>query len=113
MQLELGRGWCRRWASNLNLTMRFIFLLLGLLLLCGDACAQFESRIAPDEIKQASKSEVPTIAYCELVRNPKRYDREFIRVRGSYLVREEHSNLYDLSCLTNPTAKDTDSANLG
>jgi hypothetical protein len=87
--------------------MRTILLTFGLLLVCGDVRGQFVSpRIPTEEIEQASKSEIRTVSYCELVRNPKLYDKKFIRVHGLYVLREEHSNIYDPTCLVNPTSKE-------
>ena len=41
---------------------------------------------------------VRTVSYCELVREPAKYDKQVIRVRGNYLFRFETSNFYDVDC---------------
>lgn len=87
--------------------MRFIFIsLAGCLLLCSDVCGQFPPpKLDRQEIEQLSKSEIPNVSYCELVRNPELYNQNLIRVHGTYqLAGGEYSNLYDASCLKNPTS---------
>jgi len=89
--------------------MRFIFLLpVGLVLLCSDVCGQFPPlKLEPQEIERLAKSEIPTIPYCELLRNPKLFDQKLIRIRGIYaLTGGEYSNLYDPSCLNSPTPEE-------
>jgi len=82
--------------------------IVGLFFLCGPAYGQFHPpKPESSEIKQVSGNEVPTVSYCELVRNPARYNQKLIRVHGVYqLAGGEYSNLYDPSCLNNPTARE-------
>jgi hypothetical protein len=77
-----------------------LLLLLGLVFVPSNVRAQ----------SQNEQSEIPTVPYCELVRNPAFYNEKLIRVRGVYVLREEHSNVYDPGCLTNPTSKEIDRA---
>ena len=41
---------------------------------------------------------IPTVSYCELIRNPDRYDRKTIRVKATLLVSFEVSTLEDSQC---------------
>src|SRR5258708_7854912 len=89
--------------------MRFLFLLeLVIILFRCDVYGQFRPpKIETQEIEQLSKSEIPTISYCELGRSPTTYNQKFVRVHGVYVVvGGEYSNLYDLSCLSNPTREE-------
>lgn len=99
----------RRWAYELNLAMCFIILrIVALLFFCGAAYGQFPpAKIEAAEIQQLSKTDIPTVSYCELVRNPARYNQKFIRVHGIYqLAGGEYSNLHDPGCLNNPTVEE-------
>lgn len=42
--------------------------------------------------------EVPTISYCDLVREPSLNDQKIVRVKVTYIVGFEGSIMYDLSC---------------
>jgi hypothetical protein len=41
---------------------------------------------------------VPTVSFCELVRNPARYDGKIVRLRVKYLVGGETRVIYDKKC---------------
>jgi hypothetical protein len=43
-------------------------------------------------------SDIPTMAYCDLVRNPTDFNEKIIRVRGAYRVGFEWSELYCSNC---------------
>src|SRR4030095_8784553 len=63
--------------------------------------------------RQLFKSEIPTVSSCELERNPARYDQRFISVHGVYAeTGGEYSNLYDPSCLSNPTSEEDEGLKL-
>ena len=84
--------------------MRFLLLAIGLLVLCGTARAQPTPKMDPKEIEQLFKSEIQTVSYCDLVQNPTQYNQKLIRVHGVYAeTGGEYSNLYDPTCLSNPT----------
>ena len=44
--------------------------------------------------------EYATVAYCDLVRNPERYNQKLVRVSGVYRYGYEWSELYCLECTT-------------
>jgi hypothetical protein len=48
--------------------------------------------------EKSSFVNVPTVSYCELVREPAKYDKQILRVRGNYLFRFEVSNFSDVDC---------------
>lgn len=48
--------------------------------------------------EKSSFVNVPTVSYCELVREPAKYDKQTLRVRGNYLVRFEVSNFSHVDC---------------
>ena len=48
--------------------------------------------------EKSSFVNVPTVSYCELVREPAKYDKQIIRVRGNYLFRFETSIFSDVDC---------------
>ena len=41
---------------------------------------------------------VPTVAYCDLLRDPASYDLKVIRVKVMYMSAFEGSSMYDLAC---------------
>ncbi len=51
-------------------------------------------------------SKIPTISYCELIKNSAKYDRQIVRVRAIYFTAFERTFLYDETCETDkpPTA---------
>ena len=48
--------------------------------------------------EKSSFENVPTVSYCELVREPAKYDKQILRVRGNYHVRFEVSNFSGVDC---------------
>jgi hypothetical protein len=48
----------------------------------------------------AAQSEVPTVAFCDLLANPKAYDLKVIRVQAVLVVNHDYRALYDPSCIT-------------
>ncbi len=51
-------------------------------------------------------SQIPTVTYCELIKNAAEYDHQVVRVRAIYFNAFERTYLYDERCETNqpPTA---------
>jgi hypothetical protein len=47
---------------------------------------------------KSSRVDVPTLGYCDLVRNPQLYDNRVIRVRGAYSLGFESSTLSSSGC---------------
>lgn len=45
-------------------------------------------------------SEVTTVAFCDLLANPKAYDMKVIRVQAVLVVNHDYRALYDPSCIT-------------
>jgi hypothetical protein len=66
---------------------RFLMILIFLL-----------SVLAVTAQEKSSFENVPTVSYCELVREPAKYDKQVVRVRGNYLTRFEVSNFFDVDC---------------
>lgn len=58
-----------------------------------------QQQIALTKPKHSAVTEVPTIAYCDLIRNPELYDQKTVRVRAIYRYGSEWSELYCLECL--------------
>lgn len=58
------------------------------------------------ETEPTDLSKVPTVSYCELIKNPSKYDHKVVRVQAIYFNAFERSYLYDETCETNksPTA---------
>ncbi len=54
-------------------------------------------------------SKIPTVTYCELIKNPADFDRKIVRVRGVYFNGFERMFFYDERCVKNepPTAGKT------
>src|SRR5687768_3956830 len=48
--------------------------------------------------ENSSFANVRTVSFCELVREPAKYDRHILRVRGNYLFRFEASNFSHVDC---------------
>lgn len=42
--------------------------------------------------------DIPTVEYCDLVREPTSYDQKIVRVKVTYVVGFEASIMYDLTC---------------
>ena len=53
------------------------------------------------EIEPLDWSKVPTVTYCELIKNPADYDRKIVRVRGIYFNGFERMFFYDEHCVKN------------
>jgi hypothetical protein len=46
-----------------------------------------------------SSADIPTVDYCELIRNPSKYDQKIIRVRATYARSgSQDSKLYEFGC---------------
>jgi hypothetical protein len=58
------------------------------------------SRSSPPQ----SAIEIPTVSYCELVRDAERYNDKVVRVHAQYRTGFERSYLYDLACVKGKTA---------
>ena len=58
------------------------------------------------ETEPTDLSKVPTVLYCELIKNPSKYDHKIVRLRAIYFNAFERSYLYDQTCETDksPTA---------
>ncbi len=50
------------------------------------------------ETEPTDLSNIPTVSYCELVKNPSKYDHKIVRVRAIYFNEFERSYLYDETC---------------
>lgn len=48
--------------------------------------------------EKSSFENVPTVSYCELVREPAKYDKQIVRIRGNYLFRFEISRFSNVDC---------------
>jgi len=48
--------------------------------------------------EKSSFENVATVSYCELVREPAKYDKQIVRVRGNYLFRFETSIFFNVDC---------------
>lgn len=48
----------------------------------------------------SSTTEIPTVAYCDVIANPSKYDQKVIRLSVSYFSGHHVSNLYDTRCDT-------------
>ena len=70
------------------------FLMILIFLLSGLAVTAQE---------KSSFVNVPTVSFCELVREPAKYDKQVLRVRGNYVFRFEVSNFYDVDCQSRET----------
>jgi len=46
-----------------------------------------------------TEAKTPAVSYCELVRNPEKYDRKQVRTQATYRYGFEWSELYCLDCL--------------
>ena len=66
----------------------FIAILSLLTMAAQDAKAQILKR----------PQDIPTIAYCDLVRDPTSYNQKIVRVKVTYIVGFEGSIMYDLAC---------------
>ncbi len=64
------------------------FLILLLLLVPGHS-----------QNKSATPDNIPTVSYCELVRNPRSYADTLVRVRATWVYGFEITALYDIACL--------------
>ena len=51
------------------------------------------------EIKPLELSKIPTVTYCELIKNSADYDRKIVRVRGVYFNGFERMFFYDEHCV--------------
>jgi hypothetical protein len=51
-----------------------------------------------DEIEPTDSSKIPTVTYCDLIKNAAGYDRKIVRVRAIYFNAFERSYLYDERC---------------
>lgn len=51
------------------------------------------------EIEPPDWSKVPTVTYCELIKNAAQYDRKIVRVRGIYFNGFERMFFYDERCV--------------
>jgi hypothetical protein len=60
-----------------------------LLIVAGLTCEAQETKIAEG---------IPTVAYCDLIREPAMYDQKVVRVKVTYIVGFEASVMYDLAC---------------
>ena len=58
------------------------------------------------ELPTLDASKIPTVTYCELIKNVADYDRKIVRVRGVYFNGFERMFFYDEHCVKNepPTA---------
>ena len=58
------------------------------------------------ELPTLDASKIPTVTYCELIKNAADYDRKIVRVRGVYFNGFERMFFYDEHCVKNepPTA---------
>jgi hypothetical protein len=54
-----------------------------------------------NEIEPIDLSKVPTVTYCELIKNAADYDRKIVRVRGIYFNGFERMFFYDEHCVKN------------
>lgn len=94
------------------------FRIVNLILICAAtlsaslACHTFrnsteQTSAAQPPIAQPNPSpralETPTVSYCELIRNPQRYNEKLVRVHAHYRVGFEVSYLYDLECVKDKT----------
>jgi hypothetical protein len=52
------------------------------------------------QVSNASSTQSPTVAICDLLSNPTAYDMKIIRVEGVIVVNSHYRALYDPSCLT-------------
>ncbi len=48
--------------------------------------------------RQSKSSDIPIMAYCDLVRNPSDFNEKIVRVRGAYRVGFEWAELYCSNC---------------
>ena len=48
--------------------------------------------------EKKTPEDIPTVAYCDLVREPASYDQKIVRVKVTYVVGFEASIMYDLTC---------------
>lgn len=80
-------------ASLLQMLSNIIRLgiVIGVVILIGYGIALTKDIFAPI-------STIPTVPYCELVREPMRYDKAIVRVRAIHVVGFEWSYLMDNEC---------------
>ena len=57
-------------------------------------------KLKRNQTSSASMSEVPTVAFCDLLANPTVYDMKVIRVEAVLVVNNDYRALYDPSCIT-------------
>src|SRR6266851_723480 len=69
----------------------FVFSLLLVLTPCIDHGQSSRSAVPPGDVK--------TVPFCEMVRNPKLYDHQKVRVAAIYRYGYEWSQLYCLDCI--------------
>ena len=62
-----------------------------------------------DEFPPVDSSKIPTVTYCDLIKNARDYDKKIVRVRAIYFSGFEKIYLYDNRCETNelPSADET------
>ncbi len=70
-----------------------VSILIGLVILIG-----YKIFLATQNFLTTSPT-IPTVSYCELVRNPMRYDQTTVRVSSIHIVGFEWSYLMDDECL--------------
>jgi hypothetical protein len=87
-------------------------LICAVTLAASSACASFRQSIEqasaarPFSVAQSNPGnapDTPTVSYCELVRDPQRYQDKVVRVHAQYRMGFEVSYLYDLACVKGKT----------
>ena len=76
--------------------MRYLFLIGVFASLASTCLMPLSARVSGPSFT----SDVPTVAYCDLIRNPKRYDDKLIRIRAIYRYGYEWSQFYCPGCLS-------------
>ena len=77
--------------------------IIGVLLLCAmvfAATGEAQRKRKP-QVKPVSKT--PTVAFCELIRHPERYDKRLVRTEAISAIGVESAVLYDPQCSTEGT----------
>src|SRR6266404_9616721 len=83
-----------------NLVVRRTLPHLALAVVITVLALSSDSATRPRNAKEAAKPEVLTVEFCDLIRNPKLYDRKEVRVTAIYRLGYEWQDLYCLNCLS-------------
>lgn len=86
--VRIARQICRDCRSDMMKRISVLVIAIGFIVIALPSFAQTKKET----------DDVPTVAYCDLIREPARYDRKTVRVKVTYMNGFEISAMYNTGC---------------